>query len=894
MPLPNDITDLYLRLTASTVSATDGSPISSWNNEQGSHLTFEQSDPSKQPSYVSDAFNGNPAIRFKGSSWLGTADLANLSRRPYTVLIAIRPTGTGLQSILRSGGFNDHQPDLDYYFDATENTVRPVVVHNSPDARSFAFSKEYQPSFADDPHVLAFTVPNRKESDTQFYFDGKLVGTTSGTRKDNMFLDVDGPLSLGMGHSEIGNLRGDVFEVLIYQKALSNADILKLWHHYKNTYAIEDSEVKRVLNLNSWFEAEDLGASESDPVSVWKDRLNKLTLLENRASKQPHYSEDNASSIPSIRFDRGTSLSASFSSLQNDEFAALMLYRRRDNERQEFFRLKYDPTPASLESSSLKASSTLSAKPIASRKGSSALKATASLGPNSRMYSRATMGATPKMNLEASTSLTASGATLGITDFKFKSHPTHSLERLEISNMGNAAQLSAPNVPAVTDEFHSVGASLRGENEDGTLFFVKGEKFETEQIKGKEGNALPDNVSEFTLGKRLEADVTSLIVVKGRIRDKDVDYIESHWQGKYLKQKRGRISLYGTSKMRFPYADSTITSSASLLSDGITYYAGDATLIAEGVTLGAASHIQSSISLLNSEATAVFDSHLSLGGQALLSSNVVTFLAQGTKVKSDTVSTSAQATLGVGAVLVKGIEASLTSQGEFVGNASSVNTNFISLSSQAVLISDPKLSNSGQASLSASGATLGTSSQLQSTSSLISAQATISAVSGLEKESSVSLTSTGTALAEASILSFYSAFFPGQATLTADTVLEKGGETSLTSSATTVSTAFKIISDSPSLSAQATSAYSSSLDGSLASSLNGQALITATAGANQNHSSTLSSVGQLSAVGEVEPVTSPSNEIEGSALLSGDALLDATTDEGFATINTLHNRDAGI
>lgn len=87
---------LWLKADAGTSSTTNGSPISSWQDQSGNGINVTQTVAVQQPSYTANVINGNPAIRFDNNSTTNDKLIAPDSPKldntsGYTFFTVVRP-----------------------------------------------------------------------------------------------------------------------------------------------------------------------------------------------------------------------------------------------------------------------------------------------------------------------------------------------------------------------------------------------------------------------------------------------------------------------------------------------------------------------------------------------------------------------------------------------------------------------------------------------------------------------------------------------------------------------------------------------------------------------------------------------------------------------------------
>ncbi|NQT15973.1 MAG: hypothetical protein HQ582_24675 [Planctomycetes bacterium] len=90
-----------------TLSPQSGGAISVWTDKSGQGNHAKQVQPGSQPQYLSDGFRGKPAIRFDGDDFLNLGRPASLDFRPgdpFTILVAYRVSQKITGMFLAKGG----------------------------------------------------------------------------------------------------------------------------------------------------------------------------------------------------------------------------------------------------------------------------------------------------------------------------------------------------------------------------------------------------------------------------------------------------------------------------------------------------------------------------------------------------------------------------------------------------------------------------------------------------------------------------------------------------------------------------------------------------------------------------------------------------------------------
>jgi len=197
----------------------NGSAVASWSDSTGHGFLASQATTSQRPTYIVNAMNGLPVVRFN------SANSQNLGfNRPvqdnFTMFCVFRSTqglnsgtlfyqGAGLVNGEVGGAVNDFGTCLFANGQICAGTGNPDVAVNSGSG------------FNDgNPHLLAFK-RIRTTGEVDLYVDGILIGTTTGSVNS---LTAPTRLTLGCIQTGINFLTGDLSEIKLYSSVLSDAD----------------------------------------------------------------------------------------------------------------------------------------------------------------------------------------------------------------------------------------------------------------------------------------------------------------------------------------------------------------------------------------------------------------------------------------------------------------------------------------------------------------------------------------------------------------------------------------------------------------------------------------------------------------------------------------------
>ncbi|MCK4659135.1 MAG: hypothetical protein KAV82_06395, partial [Phycisphaerae bacterium] len=250
---------LVLWLSADAVSGVgEGQPVSIWSDQSESSLDVAQSTPSAQPVYTGNVLNGLPALRFDGNdsftrgSVLGSA-LTGTDQA--TIFLVEKQDGSDPHNSTLGWGTSTNRLLLH-----TTWEDRLHFQHGNANPGGNGSYSVPQPAGWDDAfHVVEFF---RNATLAEILVDGNLLG--AGTITDTPEINEQHPLYIGTDF--FGNtFTGDICEILIYNRALSGLDRLKVSNYLNYKYGIFESGGGPTgdCNLNGVLDECDIAAGTS-------------------------------------------------------------------------------------------------------------------------------------------------------------------------------------------------------------------------------------------------------------------------------------------------------------------------------------------------------------------------------------------------------------------------------------------------------------------------------------------------------------------------------------------------------------------------------------------------------------------------------------------------------
>lgn len=225
--LPSNIGGLRLWLSADTDVAHDGeNHVSTWGDRSTNRVNATQSSSDARPVLVPDAFHGKPFIRFDGKD--DQLDFTPIPTRRFTVSIvfsisAMKPWAGPLNNrVAMKPGFQIVSGN------GTDQTYIPGLVTWDGKEESTRQTASTYVDIPSKPMIHTWVYDGASES--QFFQDG--VETRAEESLSNfMFTGA----CLGRGFA---SMAGDIAEVVIYDSALSSAELKQLHQYLEEKYSL--------------------------------------------------------------------------------------------------------------------------------------------------------------------------------------------------------------------------------------------------------------------------------------------------------------------------------------------------------------------------------------------------------------------------------------------------------------------------------------------------------------------------------------------------------------------------------------------------------------------------------------------------------------------------------
>jgi PKD repeat protein len=218
---PSSIPGLFIWLAADNGVQTSGNEVTSWSNLTGSGNNFSSVNTSLRPKFVSTSnLNGLPYVNFDGTDNLQTAN--NLTLGNSTIFIVAKQN-SGESDFSR---IMDHGYNTGFWIGRTGNTVGGGFIETGAPFGNFQSVANSQ------PFILSYT----RNNGTTNYHLNKVPFTTPSRTTGPQQTNTN---KIFLGSTITGDNFGkkDIFEVIIYNLALSSQDRIAIETYLLNKYS---------------------------------------------------------------------------------------------------------------------------------------------------------------------------------------------------------------------------------------------------------------------------------------------------------------------------------------------------------------------------------------------------------------------------------------------------------------------------------------------------------------------------------------------------------------------------------------------------------------------------------------------------------------------------------
>jgi hypothetical protein len=220
-PPPMVDMSLWLKGDAGVNSGTavNGDPVSIWADQSGKGNDFTQSTFINQPTFIESGVNGQKGLNFTSPNILVRLNANFFLANEGVVFVVVKKNAPS------TGGVFSQFLAL--------NTTGPINVDTSSYWINM-FNNNLDLDLGLSGTDAALLTVKKTNTDIEGKRDGNIVDTGTGTQG----LGRDSYHSIGQWFNSSRTLEGEIYEIIIYEALISDADIITVENYLKNKYAI--------------------------------------------------------------------------------------------------------------------------------------------------------------------------------------------------------------------------------------------------------------------------------------------------------------------------------------------------------------------------------------------------------------------------------------------------------------------------------------------------------------------------------------------------------------------------------------------------------------------------------------------------------------------------------
>jgi len=199
---------VYLTAERGTSTQSNNSKISSWADQSVNNYSITQATESLQPVYIENAFNNYPGIRFSGSEYLrmGLPSEIGLQNSDYEFFVVAKSNSSASQYLVSASGA---------YFEAQLNGSTGFrYTPFSGTNLDFGDSGDFAGS---NTHIFNFSGSSTGGS-------VRIDGMEGGSSASNLQINNDGTIWIGIRYNDVDAFSGDISDIIVYDRMLSESD----------------------------------------------------------------------------------------------------------------------------------------------------------------------------------------------------------------------------------------------------------------------------------------------------------------------------------------------------------------------------------------------------------------------------------------------------------------------------------------------------------------------------------------------------------------------------------------------------------------------------------------------------------------------------------------------
>jgi hypothetical protein len=231
---------LWLRADAG-VTTNENGLVMQWDDQSGNVNHAFQSAELQMPLFVPNAITNKPALRFDGSATPGEHDFLNIPHAEslaftgdLTTLFVIKVDDFANYNAIWAKTAGNYPAPTDLYTDINTGVMR--VYRGGGTATGLSTVPSAQALRAGAYLVLAVDIQG---SNATHYLNGQPNGT--GTVNPDTVADTAQDLKIGTRNDLFTKMRGDIAEILIYNRSLSATERNSAFTYLQNKYGLQNS-----------------------------------------------------------------------------------------------------------------------------------------------------------------------------------------------------------------------------------------------------------------------------------------------------------------------------------------------------------------------------------------------------------------------------------------------------------------------------------------------------------------------------------------------------------------------------------------------------------------------------------------------------------------------------
>ena len=283
---------LVLHLDANSITGNDGDLVNSWSDTSGNGNDATQATSNNQPTLVTNELNGNNVVRFDGvDDWIGGIDSNLIKNTDYTV-IAVEGRSSNKNTNYFFGNSGSCTTNTCLHLGYRSDTVLTLAQFaNDLDATILGYTSKQ----------FALNSFQHTGTTMKIFREGGLLGSKSSTNLLNNSSDFTVSRVNGNAYYQ-----GDIAEILVYDRALSNSERKQVECYLANKYDLEISGCEGGNSLKLHLDANTISGNDGDLVGSWNDISgNGNDAIQTTTTNQPTLITNELNGKNVVRFDGG-------------------------------------------------------------------------------------------------------------------------------------------------------------------------------------------------------------------------------------------------------------------------------------------------------------------------------------------------------------------------------------------------------------------------------------------------------------------------------------------------------------------------------------------------------------------------------------------------------------